>query len=89
MLEASETHMRAKLEVAKGGISLPFVTRNVLVPAQSPERNLEEWPVTSFLGVWAFSVLGQKACTFRLDLAVLYLGPAVLRPVGCWLTPAP
>ncbi|MFP3500547.1 type II toxin-antitoxin system RatA family toxin, partial [Pseudomonas sp. SIMBA_059] len=37
VMEASETHMRAKLEVAKGGMSQHFVTRNVLVPGQSIE----------------------------------------------------
>ncbi len=47
VIETSDTHMRAKLEVAKGGMSQHFVTRNVLVPGRSIEMNLEEGPFTS------------------------------------------
>jgi ribosome-associated toxin RatA of RatAB toxin-antitoxin module len=41
VLESSETHMRASLNVAKGGLSQHFVTRNTLVPGQSIEMNLD------------------------------------------------
>lgn len=69
VMEASETHMRAKLEVAKGGMSQHFVTRNVLVPGQSIEMNLEEGPFTQLHGVWVFKPLGEKACKISLDLS--------------------
>ncbi|MDO3388452.1 type II toxin-antitoxin system RatA family toxin, partial [Gilvimarinus sp. SDUM040013] len=72
VIDSSETHMRAKLEVAKGGISQHFVTRNVLVPGQSIEMNLEEGPFTQLHGVWVFKPLGEKACKISLDLSFDY-----------------
>lgn len=55
VLESSETHMRASLNIAKGGLSQRFVTRNTLVPGQSIEMNLEEGPFNQLHGVWVFS----------------------------------
>ena len=51
VLEVSETHMLASLEVAKGGIGQRFVTRNALLPGQRIEMNLQEGPFTSLNGV--------------------------------------
>lgn len=45
VLEVSETHMLASLEVAKGSIGQRFVTRNVLQPGQRIEMNLQEGPL--------------------------------------------
>ncbi|MDT6185924.1 type II toxin-antitoxin system RatA family toxin, partial [Streptococcus pneumoniae] len=82
VIDSSETHMRAKLEVAKGGMSQHFVTRNVLVPGQSIEMNLEEGPFTQLHGVWVFKPLGEKACKISLDLSFDYAGPIVRATLG-------
>lgn len=66
VLEVSETHMLASLEVAKGSIGQRFVTRNVLLPGQRIEMNLQEGPFTSLHGVWEFKALGDKACKISL-----------------------
>lgn len=82
VIEASDTHMRAKLEVAKGGMSQQFVTRNVLVPGQSIEMNLEEGPFTQLHGLWVFKPLGEKACKISLDLSSITPAPSCGRPWG-------
>ena len=82
ILEASETHMLASLEVAKGGIGQRFVTRNVLQPGQRIEMNLQEGPFTSLNGVWEFKALGDKACKISLDLTFDYAGPLVRATLG-------
>ena len=82
VLEVSETHMRASLEVAKGSISQRFMTRNQLVPGQRIEMNLEEGPFTSLNGVWEFKALGDKACKISLDLTFDYAGPLVRATLG-------
>ena len=80
--EASETHMLASLEVAKGGIGQRFVTRNVLLPGQRIEMNLQEGPFSSLNGVWEFKALGDKACKISLDLTFDYAGPLVRATLG-------
>lgn len=82
VLEASETHMLASLEVAKGGIGQRFVTRNALLPGQRIEMNLQEGPFTSLNGVWEFKALGDKACKISLDLTFDYAGPLVRATLG-------
>jgi ribosome-associated toxin RatA of RatAB toxin-antitoxin module len=82
VLEVSETHMLASLEVAKGGIGQRFVTRNALLPAQRIEMNLQEGPFTSLNGVWEFKALGEKACKISLDLTFDYAGPLVRATLG-------
>ncbi len=82
VLEVSETHMLASLEVAKGSIGQRFVTRNVLQPGQRIEMNLQEGPFTSLNGVWEFKALGDKACKISLDLTFDYAGPLVRATLG-------
>ncbi|WP_339479170.1 MULTISPECIES: type II toxin-antitoxin system RatA family toxin [unclassified Pseudomonas] len=82
VLESSETHMRASLNIAKSGLSQRFVTRNTLVPGQSIEMNLEEGPFNQLHGVWVFKPLGEKACKISLDLSFDYAGPLVRATLG-------
>lgn len=82
VLEHSPEQMRARVEVAKGGLSQHFVTRNTLVPGQSIEMNLEEGPFSSLHGLWVFKALGEKACKISLDLAFDYSGPIVRATLG-------
>ncbi|MNN13414.1 Ribosome association toxin RatA [compost metagenome] len=82
VLEVNDELMRASLEVAKGGLSQKFVTRNVLVPGQSIEMNLEEGPFNQLHGLWIFKPLGEKACKISLDLSFDYAGPLVRATLG-------
>lgn len=82
VLDVGDDHMRARVEIAKGGFSQHFVTRNTLVPGQSIEMNLEEGPFSQLHGVWVFKSLGEKACKISLDLSFDYAGPIVRATLG-------
>ena len=82
VLEVSENHMRASLEVAKGGLSQRFTTRNVLVPGQSIELNLEQGPFEHLHGQWLFKALGEKACKISLELSFDYAGAIMRATLG-------
>lgn len=82
VLEVSDSHMLASLEVAKGSLSQRFVTRNTLHPGQRIEMNLQEGPFTRLHGVWEFKALGDKACKISLDLSFDYAGPLVRATLG-------
>lgn len=82
VIEHTDTLMRASLQVAKGGVSQQFVTRNTLVPGQTIEMNLEEGPFTELHGVWQFKALTDKACKISLDLSFEYSGQLVRATLG-------
>ncbi|WAH58108.1 type II toxin-antitoxin system RatA family toxin [Pseudomonas silvicola] len=82
VLEETDVLMRASLEVAKGGLSQKFVTRNVLVPGNTIEMNLEEGPFTQLHGLWVFKPLGDKACKISLDMSFDYAGSIVRATLG-------
>jgi ribosome-associated toxin RatA of RatAB toxin-antitoxin module len=82
ILEQSDGHMKARLEIAKGGLSQHFVTENTLVPGQSIVMDLVEGPFNQLHGVWTFKALGEKACKISLDLSFDYAGPIVRATLG-------
>jgi ribosome-associated toxin RatA of RatAB toxin-antitoxin module len=82
VLESSPEQMRARVGVAKGGLSQHFVTRNTLVCGHSIEMNLEEGPFTQLHGIWVFKPLTEKACKISLDLSFDYAGPIVRATLG-------
>ncbi len=82
VLEHSDTSMRARVEVAKGGLIQHFVTRNTLTPGQTIEMNLEEGPFSQLHGVWTFKALNEKACKISLDLSFDYSGSIVRATLG-------
>ena len=82
VLEQSDTMMRARVEVAKGGLSQHFVTRNTLTPGQTIEMNLEEGPFSQLHGIWTFKALNEKACKISLDLSFDYSGQIIRATLG-------
>lgn len=64
--------MEAQLELARGGISQRFSTRNRLVAGESIALELIEGPFEVFNGRWDFRALGENACkvSLRLEFAV-------------------
>ena len=64
--------MEAQLELARGGISQRFSTRNRLVEGESIALELIEGPFERFAGRWDFRSLGDDACkvSLRLEFAV-------------------
>ena len=60
--------MEAQLELARGGISQRFSTRNRLVAGESIALELIEGPFETFNGRWDFRALGEDACKVSLRL---------------------
>ena len=88
VLDVSERHMLASLNVAKGGLSQSFVTRNELVLGETIEMRLQEGPFNELHGVWQFKALGEQACKISLDLTFDYAGPLVKATLGPLFTQA-
>jgi ribosome-associated toxin RatA of RatAB toxin-antitoxin module len=84
VLDSSPTHMRASLELARGGLARWFTTANVLVPDRSIAIALEHGPFKALGGTWTFEPIGS-GCKVSLDMAFefdgmlldLTLGPAL------------
>ena len=74
VLESSEQHMLARLDLAKAGVSYSFTTRNRLLPHELIEMSLEEGPFEQFRGVWRFLSLSESACKVELDLSFKMAG---------------
>lgn len=68
VVEESDEHMVATIEVAKGGIHQSFTTRNSLQPPERLELSLVEGPFRSLRGEWRFQPLSDEACKVELHL---------------------
>ena len=93
VLESGPTHMRAKLQLARGGLSSWFTTANTLVPGRSIAIVLEDGPFKALGGTWTFEPIGDAGCKVVLDMAFeldgmlldLTLGPALSEIFGSLL----
>ena len=68
VLEAGESRMLARLDLARGGISQSFTTLNILSPCERIHLTLCEGPFETFDGTWRFNALAPGACKVSLDL---------------------
>ncbi len=82
VLHVDEQHMEARLDLARGGISQSFTTRNVLTPHESITLSLKEGPFDQFAGVWRFRALSAEACKLSLDLEFTLRGGLLSAAAG-------
>jgi ribosome-associated toxin RatA of RatAB toxin-antitoxin module len=68
VLESSDEHMIAKLELRVGGVPVAFTTRNTLEPPTRIALHLVDGPFSSLEGQWRFHSLAEDACKVSLDL---------------------
>ena len=68
VLEATDAHMLATLQLEKKGIKLQFTTRNTLDAPKSIVMALEDGPFEAFEGRWFFQHLSDDACKVILDI---------------------
>lgn len=93
VLESAPTRMRARLQLARGGLSQWFTTTNALVPGRSIAIALEDGPFKTLVGTWDFEPIGDAGCKVTLDMAFefdgmlldLTLGPALSEIFGSLL----
>lgn len=68
ILHRSDQAVEARLDLARGGITQSFATRNRIQPFHTIELELLEGPFDKFHGRWQFLALGEMACKVSLDL---------------------
>lgn len=93
VLDSSPEHMRASLELARGGVAKWFTTANRLVPGRSIAIELESGPFKALGGTWTFEPIGADGCKVSLDMAFefdgmlldLALGPVLAEIFGSLL----
>ncbi|MCM2679647.1 type II toxin-antitoxin system RatA family toxin [Echinimonas agarilytica] len=68
LLDTSDSHMKASLRVAKGGISKWFTTHNNLTSNESIHMELVDGPFSHLKGLWEFTELAEDACRVSLKL---------------------
>jgi ribosome-associated toxin RatA of RatAB toxin-antitoxin module len=68
VLEQSDTHMVARLEVRVAGLPVAFTTRNSLQCPTHIGLHLVDGPFTELEGAWRFHSLAEDACKVSLDL---------------------
>jgi ribosome-associated toxin RatA of RatAB toxin-antitoxin module len=68
VLESSDMHMLARLDVRVAGIKTSFTTRNTLSFPQRIQLQLQEGPFKEFKGEWLFHALDEEACKVSLNL---------------------
>lgn len=74
VLEQSDSHMLARLDLRLGGLHTSFSTRNTLAPPNRIELHLVEGSFRKFSGVWTFHSLAEDACKVGLTLDFEMLG---------------
>lgn len=68
MIESSENHMLARLDVKVAGLRTSFTTRNTLEYPHRIKLALQEGPFSKFTGEWVFHALDEDACKISLTM---------------------
>jgi ribosome-associated toxin RatA of RatAB toxin-antitoxin module len=68
VIEQSEQHMLARLDLRVAGLPISFTTRNTLEFPTRIALQLEDGPFSDFKGLWVFHSLAEDACKVSLSL---------------------
>ncbi len=68
VIEQSDKHMLARLDLRVAGLALSFTTRNALLAPNRIELQLEDGPFSELRGAWVFHTLSEDACKVSLSL---------------------
>ena len=68
VLEQSEVHMLARIDLRIAGLRTSFTTRNTLSAPTRIELKLVEGPFRELNGLWVFHSLAEDACKVSLSL---------------------
>jgi ribosome-associated toxin RatA of RatAB toxin-antitoxin module len=68
VLEKSDQHMLARLDLRVAGLRVSFTTRNTLNPPTRIELQLVEGPFRQLRGLWVFHTLAEDACKVSLSM---------------------
>jgi ribosome-associated toxin RatA of RatAB toxin-antitoxin module len=68
ILRREENLLEARLDLARGGITQSFSTRNRMIASREISLELIDGPFDYFAGRWEFRALGDSACKMSLNL---------------------
>ena len=68
LISQSESHMEARLDLAKAGLNYSFITRNTLTPNSKVVMELVDGPFNKLNGRWLLTPLSEEACKVSLEL---------------------
>jgi ribosome-associated toxin RatA of RatAB toxin-antitoxin module len=68
ILRREKNLVEAQLNLAQGGITQSFSTRNRMIATREISLELIDGPFEYFSGRWDFRTLGDSACKMSLDL---------------------
>jgi len=68
VIEQSEEHMLARLDLRVAGLPISFTTRNTLTVPTRIALQLVDGPFSEFKGLWIFHSLAEDACKVSLSL---------------------
>ncbi|MCM2355872.1 MAG: type II toxin-antitoxin system RatA family toxin [Arenimonas sp.] len=68
VLEVSDTHMLARLDLRLAGLRTSFTTRNTLEAPTRIDLQLVEGPFRKLAGAWHFHSLAEDACKVSLAM---------------------
>lgn len=81
VLERSDQHLVARLDLSYAGFQSSFTTRNRFVRPERIELELVEGPFSALRGSWHFVPLGDQGCRVNLhldfDMAGRWVGSAL------------
>ncbi|MGV8940018.1 MAG: type II toxin-antitoxin system RatA family toxin [Lysobacter sp.] len=81
VLESSDTHMVARLDLGLGALKTWFTTRNTFSAPHHIDLALVDGPFRKLSGRWEFHALDESACKISLSLSfeptMRLLGPAM------------
>ena len=68
VIEQSDKHMLARLDLRIAGLGVSFTTRNKLSAPNRIELRLVEGPFKQMHGLWVFHTLAEDACKVSLSM---------------------
>jgi ribosome-associated toxin RatA of RatAB toxin-antitoxin module len=78
----TDTEMIASLELARGGLSKKFTTRNHIQRPDFIRIQLEDGPFSELSGEWTFSGIGNMGCRITLNLKFEFSGGLIDTALG-------
>lgn len=74
ILEQSDTHMQAAVDIAYLGVRQSFTTHNTLLPNEKIDLALVSGPFSRLSGEWRFTQLGDLGCKVEFELIYAFEG---------------
>ena len=74
MIEQTENHMQAAVDIAYLGVRQTFTTRNTLVPNERIDLALVSGPFSRLSGQWRFKQLGELGSKVEFELNYAFDG---------------